>query len=210
MTEFSKKKLLKINFPENKIVIKPNFLSYKKFNQSFSRKKGFLYASRFSEEKGFFDLLETYNKFNFDLSVCGDGPLKKKLLRHEKINYLGLLDKQQLTKTLLKSKFLIFPSKCNETFGNLILEAFAAGTVVIAPSLESITSIIKDRYSGILFKPGNINDLIIKIKWALNNDNYCNRISQNAKKILKVKYSEENNFQILKGIYEDAIINYEN
>jgi len=210
MTDFSKKKLLQINFPENKIVIKPNFLFDIKTNPSLFLKKGFLYASRLSEEKGLFDLIEAHNRFNFDLSICGDGPLKNLLSSYKKIKYLGLLNKQQLLKILIKSKFLIFPSKCNETFGNLILEAFATGTVVIAPSLESISSIVKDKYSGILYKPGNINDLISKIKWALNNNNYCSRISRNAKKILKEKYSEKNNFQILKKIYEEVIRNYEN
>jgi len=204
LTKFSKKKLLEINFPKNKIAIKPNFIS-KNFNKYITNKKGFLFASRLSEEKGLLDLIDAHNKYNFDLRVCGEGPLKNYLNNFQNIKYLGLLNREKLYYELGNSEFLIFPSKSNETFGNIIIEAFALETIVIAPKLDSISCIIKDKFNGILFEPNNTNDLVNKIKWAIKNKIICNQIVQNAKIDLKKKYTDKINYQILKKIYDDAI-----
>ena len=59
-----------------------------------------------------------------------------------------------------KSKFIVIPSECFEGFPMTILEAFREGTLVLASNIGSIKSIIKDKYNGILFEPGNKLDLI--------------------------------------------------
>jgi glycosyltransferase involved in cell wall biosynthesis len=205
LTEFSKKKFLEINFPANKIAVKPNFIPNNSIFNTETKKSGFLYASRLSEEKGILDLIIAHKKFNFDLTVCGDGPLKRKLISNKNINYLGFLNKSDLTNIMKKSKFLVFPSKWYEGFPIILLEAFALGTIVIAPNLGSIQSIIKHEKNGILFKPNDINDLVNKIKWVLSNENKCEEIKKNAKKEFLEKYSDEVNYWMLIKIYEEAI-----
>ena len=205
LTDFSKKKLIQAKFPESKIIIKPNFLSEKINIKIREKKDDFIYASRLSEEKGFLDLLSVHKKFNFNLKICGDGPLIELLNNQRNINYLGFLSNEDVNSELAKTKFLIFPSKWYEGFPTIILKAFQFETVVLAPALGSISAIIKDGYNGILFKPNNIEDLINKIKWALSNEEKCNQIKDNAKKEFNEKYTEEVNYNILKKIYEDAI-----
>lgn len=205
LTDFAKKKFLEAKFPENKIIIKPNFISNKFDIAIFKKKKDFIYASRLSEEKGIIDLINAHKKFKFNLKICGDGPLKNFVNQQKQINYLGFLSDDGVNRELTKSKFLIFPSKWYEGFPTIILKAFLFETVVLAPELGSIPTIIKDGFNGILFKPNNIEDLIIKIKWALSNEEKCNQIKENAKKEFNEKYTEEVNYNILKKIYEDAI-----
>ena len=205
LTDFAKKKFLEAKFPENKIIIKPNFISSKSDIEINHKTKDFIYASRLSEEKGIIDLINAHKQFKFNLKICGDGPLKNFVNQQKKINYLGFLSDNGVNRELAKSKFLIFPSKWYEGFPTIILKAFLFETVVLAPELGSIPTIIKDGYNGILFKPNNIEDLINKIKWALSNDEKCNQIKDNAKKKFNLKYTEEVNFNILKKIYEDAI-----
>ena len=205
LTNFSKKKLLQAKFPNNKISIKPNFVFNVSKDYSDINKEGFLFASRLTEEKGLIDLVNIHNQFNFNLKVCGEGPLKNYIKNNKKINYLGFLNKTKLQKAFINSKFFIFPSKVYETFGNVIIEAFAYETVVIAPNLGSISTIIKDRYNGILFEPNNSDDLLDKIKWAISNNNKCETIKINAKKIFEKKYSDKVNYKILFGIYKNAI-----
>ena len=205
LTGFIKQKFLEINFPENKIVIKPNFITSNLGLNPAANKSGFLYASRVSEEKGILDLIIAHNKFNFDLTVCGDGPLKKELISNKNIKYLGFLKKIDLIKIMEKSKFLIFPSKWYEGFPITILEAFSLETIVIAPNLGSITSIIKNKKNGILFTPNDTEDLVNKIKWALSNENKCEEIKKNAKKEFEAKYSDKVNYKMLINIYEKTI-----
>lgn len=205
LSEFAKKKFLEANFPKNKIIVKPNFILDKIKCKKNISKSGFLYASRLSEEKGILDLIKAFKKFNFDLNVCGDGPLKSKLENETKIKYLGFLSKKKLLNVLMKTKFLIFPSKCFENFPTIFLQAFALNVLVIAPKLGSMSTIIKDKHNGVLFKPNDVDDMIKKIKWVMSNDDKCNQIIKNAKKDLKKKYTESINYKILMDIYEKAI-----
>jgi len=205
LSEFAKKKFLEANFPKNKIVIKPNFIFDKIKCKKNISKSGFLYASRLSEEKGILDLIKAFKKFNFDLNVCGDGPLKSKLENETKIKYLGFLSKKKLLNLLMKTKFLIFPSKCFENFPTIFLQAFALNVLVIAPKLGSMSTIIKDKHNGVLFKANDVDDMIKKIKWVMSNDDKCNQIIKNAKKDLKKKYTESINYKILMDIYEKTI-----
>ena len=204
-TKFSKNQFTKIGFNKNKIVIKPNFIINDLSSYISKNKNGFVYASRLSLDKGLYDLIDVYNELNFNLTVCGNGPLKEKIKKIKSINFLGYLKKNNLYKVIGKSQFLVFPSKTFETFGNIILEAFALETVVIAPILGSIPYIIKDKHNGILYKANDKNDLMSKIKWALSNPNQCETIKKNAKKTLKKKYTEDINYKILINIYEEAI-----
>ena len=105
---------------------------------------------------------------------------------------------------LINRNFWFFPQSGTRDFQKIILEAFALGTIVIAPNLGTMSCIIKDKFNGILFKPNDIDDLVKKIKWVLNNDNKCKIIKINAKDLLK-KYSEKSNFKELINIYETAI-----
>jgi len=205
LNEFAKKKFLEANFPKNKIVVKPNFIFDKIKCKKNISKSGFLYASRLSEEKGILDLIKAFKKFNFDLNVCGDGPLKSKLENETKIKYLGFLSKKKLLNLLMKTKFLIFPSKCFENFPTIFLQAFALNVLVIAPKLGSMSTIIKDKHNGVLFKANDVDDMIKKIKWVMSNDDKCNQIIKNAKKDLKKKYTESINYKILMDIYEKTI-----
>jgi hypothetical protein len=50
LTDFSKKKLIQAKFPENKIIIKPNFLS-EKINIKIRKKKMILFTHRDSRKK---------------------------------------------------------------------------------------------------------------------------------------------------------------
>ena len=205
LTSFAKKKLLEANFPKNKIIIKPNFINKIQVTNGLKKKSSFLYASRLSEEKGLLDLIYAHKKFQFDLTICGDGPLRDVLSSNKQIKYLGFLNKKKLYKKLNETKFLLFPSKWYEGFPMIILEAFAHNVLVIASNLGSVSSIIKHKYNGLLFEPSNTEDLIKQIKWALSNEKKCNEIRVKAKKILDKKYGEKNNYKKLLSIYENSI-----
>ena len=90
-----------------------------------------------------------------------------------------------------------------------IVEAFRAGTLVIASNIGSINYIIKDKYNGILFKPGNYKDLREKVNWALDNPNECDLISKNALNDFNTKYNDKFNYQQLLKIYQEVIKNYQ-
>jgi len=212
-TEFTKQEFSKHVIPENKLVIKPNFLnSTNKTIQPISEKNNAIFASRISKEKGILSLIKAFEKIDINLDILGDGPLynevKKKKFNNIKLH--GNLPRDEVNKFISKSKFLVFPSEWYESFPMTILEAFREGTLVLVSNIGSIKSIIKDRFNGILFEPGNKSDLIDKVKWILNNPKECDQIALNANKEFNNKYSSEINYKQLINIYEEAIKNNEN
>jgi len=62
----------------------------------------------------------------------------------------------------------VFPS-LSEGLGIAILEALAAKKLIIASNVGGIKELIKDKETGILVEPANINHLYKAIKWVLEN-----------------------------------------
>lgn len=213
-TEFTKSELLKSGLSNEKFVIKPNFLINKKLEiKKFNNKSNAIFASRISEEKGIRTLIKAFENLNIKINIYGDGPLLKNLKNknssNKKLVFHGSQDRKIIEKEISNAKFLIFPSEWYECMPMTILEAFRAGTLVIASNIGSIGHIIKDRYNGILFEPGNYKDLKKKVNWALDNPDKCDLISKNALNDFKNKYSEETNYTQLIKIYNDVIANYQ-
>jgi glycosyltransferase involved in cell wall biosynthesis len=151
-------------------------------------------------------LINSWQQVKINLDILGDGPLFNKLNKKQlNIKYHGSLSRSKVNKYINKSKFLIYPSEWYEPFGTTIVEAFNEGTLVLASNIGSIKSIIKDKYNGLLFNPGNQKDLIRKVKWILKNPDKCDQIAHNAKKEFNKKYSTNSNYNQLINIYKDAI-----
>ena len=207
-TEFTKQEFSKHVIPDNKLVIKPNFLnSTDKKILPISEKNNAIFASRLSKEKGILSLIKAFEKIDINLDILGDGPLSNEV-KKKKINNIilhGNLPRTETNEFINKSKFIVVPSECYEGFPMTILEAFREGTLILASNIGSIKSIIKDRFNGILFEPGNTSDLIDKVKWILNNQKECDQIVFNANNEFKKKYSSETNYNQLMDIYEEAI-----
>jgi glycosyltransferase involved in cell wall biosynthesis len=77
------------------------------------------------------------------------------------------------------SRFLILPALCYEGFPMVIREAFACGKPVIASKLGAMAELVEDGKTGLLFEPGNPEDLAEKIKWMLDNEDACIEMGKN-------------------------------
>jgi len=207
LTDFTKKKFIESNIPEEKIIIKPNFLPKKKISiQKIDTKQNAIFASRISKEKGILTLLKAWKNIKIKIKIFGDGPLLKNVRQNnQSIEFYGNCPRDKISEEIKKSKFLIFPSEWYECMPMTILEAFREGTLVLASNIGSIKSIITDKYNGILFNPGDPKDIQNKVEWILNNSEKCNEISLNAFNDFNQKYSEEINYKSLIQIYEKAI-----
>jgi glycosyltransferase involved in cell wall biosynthesis len=212
-TEFTKQEFALSVLPIDKLIIKPNFLNFsKKKIIPTSKKKNAIFASRISSEKGILTLIKAFRNIDLNLDILGDGPLFYKVKKNNinNIKLHGNLPRDEVNKFIGKSKFLVFPSEWYESFPMTILEAFREGTLVLASNIGSIKSIIKDRFNGILFEPGNTSDLIDKVKWILNNQKECDQITLNANNEFNKKYSSQVNYKQLIDVYEKAIKDNEN
>ncbi len=227
LTEFGKQKFVQCGLPEEKIFVKPNFLANPPSVVTSSQRYA-VFIGRLSQEKGLnvlFDALRILSSshprifLSFSLKIVGDGPLRQQIMGRCADQKMGKLDNAKMGKIelvgrkshdecmelLSNASFLIMPSLCYENFPMTIREAFACGKPVIASNLGAMASIIKDRETGLLFQPGNPEDLASKIAWMLGNKDACIQMGRNAKSEFESKYTADRNFDMLMDIYRKAI-----
>jgi glycosyltransferase involved in cell wall biosynthesis len=92
-----------------------------------------------------------------------------------------------------------------EGLGLSILEAQANGVPVVATSVGGITEIVKDKETGILVEPSNVDDLYRGIKLLLEDVSLREEIVNNAKREIKERFSLERMISKVMQVYEEAI-----
>ncbi len=112
-------------------------------------------ACRLSKEKGVFELPAIINKAkqtlpDLKIVIAGTGPAEDKLkdLLPDAL-FLGWVDKKRIAQFYMGLDLFIFPSKF-DTFGNVILEAFAYGMPVLAYNCKGPKDIVEHGISGYL------------------------------------------------------------
>jgi glycosyltransferase involved in cell wall biosynthesis len=209
-TEFARKKFEEAGFPLRKLVVKPNFLL--RDPGLGSARGGFgLFVGRFAPEKGIETLLAAWQKLRapVGLKLVGDGPMMGEILEAADglptVEVLGPKSLVEVYKLMGEAAFLVFPSEWYETFGRVAVEAFAKGTPVIASDIGAISELVSDGRTGLLFRPGDPEDLAAKVEWFLSHPAEAQQMRAEARDEFLAKYTAERNYRSLMDIFERAI-----
>jgi glycosyltransferase involved in cell wall biosynthesis/predicted metal-dependent phosphoesterase TrpH len=113
------------------------------------------FAGRISKEKGIFDFPYIFKKVqkripDIQMVIAGSGPAEYTLRKQfPEAIYLGWVNKKQIKRYYQALDLFLFPSRF-DTFGNVVLEAFARGMPVIAYNLKGPKDIIEHEKNGYL------------------------------------------------------------
>jgi len=209
LTKFARNKFIAAGFPEYKIRVKPNFSdnSQSAYDDVNFKRKGGLFVGRLSQEKGVGTLIEAWHDLDIPLKVAGTGPLEGELTdsQNEFVTALGMLDHDSVKKEMRKAAFLVMPSEWYEGFPMVLVEAFSQGLPVVASRLGGMAEIVEDGITGLHFEAGNAKDLAEKVQWMHDHPEECQQMGLNARKVFEEKYTADKNYEILMGIYQEAI-----
>lgn len=212
LTEFNKSKIIEAGVPPEKIFVKPNFLADTPQKIHDDRENYALFLGRLSAEKGLDTMLEVWKDFHsIPLYILGEGPERKTqefFAQQHKIHsarFLGRKPHPECKEMLLRAQALLMPSVCYEGFPMTVLEAFACGTPVIASRLGSLGEILEDGVTGLLFEPGNAQDLAEKVNWLWEHPEEARRMGESARKAFEENYTAEKNYEMLIEIYQKTI-----
>lgn len=86
---------------------------------------------------------------------------------------------------------VIVPSLLPEPFGLVAIEAMSLGKLVIAAGHGGLKEIITHNVSGMLFKPGDANDLSHKIKEVIQNPSLITVLGENGRRKFETNFTEE-------------------
>ncbi|MDD4914639.1 MAG: glycosyltransferase [Methylococcales bacterium] len=208
LTEFAKSRFVSGGFPADNIVVKPNFAEPPESSVSTAGGERFgLYVGRISPEKGIDTLLSAWRQLDrgLRLKVAGDGPLLDRLQAGGNVEFLGRQTAAQVGSLMSTADFLVLPSEWYEGFPMVLVEAFAHGLPVLASRLGSMADIIQDGENGLLFNPGDVEDLRQKLEWMQTHSGQIRKMGQNAKLGYLANYTPEENYRQLLGIYAEAM-----
>lgn len=91
------------------------------------------------------------------LALIGDGPHRANLeaqLAGKPVHFAGYLRGEELASAVASADVLVFPSQ-TDTLGLVLLEAMAAGTMVVAANSGGIPEVVRDGFNGLLFPAGD-------------------------------------------------------
>lgn len=206
LSAFAKGKFVAAGFPADRIAVKPNFAEDRPVTGCKAR-AGALYAGRLSAEKGIHTLLRAWDDLEVPLRVVGNGPLRELVENASgpRIVALGWKTSAEVAGEMVQAAFLVLPSRWPENFPLVIPEAFCQGLPVIASRLPTIEEAIEDGATGLLFTPGDTNDLATKVQWAYQHPEAMRIMGAHARRIYEERYSPSVNFGQLVEIYQAAI-----
>lgn len=86
----------------------------------------------------------------------------------EYFHCIGWQSQQELTKKICSTDLLVFPTVAQEALGRSAVEAMGCGRPVIASRIGGLEWVIEHEKTGLLFQPGNVDDLCHQLERLLD------------------------------------------
>jgi glycosyltransferase involved in cell wall biosynthesis len=210
LSEFGRSKFVQGGLPADKIVVKPNGLAEDP-GQGAGDGNFALYAGRLSAEKGIGILLSAWSRIGRDLplKIVGEGPASVEVQRacHEiaGVEWFGFQPRPRVLSLMKQAQFILIPSVCYENFPAVAVEAYATGTPVVASNIGSLPSIVDEGRTGLLFRPGDVEDLRAKALALASDPNRLAAMRRQARTEFETRYSPSASYPPLAEAYRRAI-----
>jgi glycosyltransferase involved in cell wall biosynthesis len=210
LSEFARSRFLAGGFEPDKVVVKPNCV-YPDPGERSGDGSYALFVGRLGTEKGVKTLLAAWRKLGKDvpLVVAGTGTLENEVrdatAGMPAVKYLGEIPSGELFEVMKRARFAVLPSICYENFPVTAVEAYACGVPVVASDLGAMKEIVIHGRTGLLFRPGDADDLAAKVSFAWTNSGYLAGLGRSARQEYELKYTSERNHAALVEIYRSVL-----
>lgn len=203
-------------FPSEKLFVNPTFIESSEYKISKVSDNYVLCLGRFSPEKGFTYVVEamryitdipvkvaiTGDKDNCDASLID---IIEKYHLEDKVLFTGFLQGEDLEELTSKALCIAAPAIWYENLPNVVLEAYAYGKPVIASRIGSLSEIVDEGITGLLFEVGNSKEIAECIRTIYTDTELRKRMGNSARIKCQKEYSPEAHWQRFIQIYETVI-----
>lgn len=141
------------------------------------RLKKILYIGRLEGRKGIKHLIDAFARLDDPrarLIIAGDGPDREKLEFYatengvEHVSFEGYISEKQKLRLLRRADIFCSPATSGESFGIVLLEAMAMGTVTVAGNNPGYRSVMKERGELSLVNPQDTDEFARRLRLLLN------------------------------------------
>jgi glycosyltransferase involved in cell wall biosynthesis len=208
---FMQAKLTGAGYPAHKIVRLRNPLHMEKYTASDQLGDHILYFGRIDPEKGVMTLVQAMTRLpRLKLIVVGDGTLFGEIsdwVRDNKVDnveFVGAKWREALKPYLHKARLVVVPSVWYEPSPMVIYQALATGKPVIGSNIGGIPDLLTDE-TGLLFEPGDAQDLAEKIEMLAFDDKRLRSMGRAARRWAEVNLDPERYYGSLMQLYSQVI-----
>ena len=207
ITDFQRQKLIAAGYEAERVTVIPNGIdaptSYDLTGGNYVA-----YIGRLSYEKGYDLLIEVARRNpSIPFRFAGAKREQSDMEIPGNVEFMGYLQKEELSDFICHSRFVVMPSRCYEGFPMAILEAACYGKPTIGPAHGGFTEIIGrgEQAIGDLFEPNNFDDLEQKVVSLWNRPDEIARLGKKALEKLKREYSSEVIYQKWDNLFQKLI-----
>jgi glycosyltransferase involved in cell wall biosynthesis len=220
--------LVKAGIPISNARIIYTGLELKKYLNGEPHQRGYddrsfnlLYAGRLASDKGIETAIEAMTKLVFGqgqrkirLSLAGSGPVEyenhlRQLVNQagvtDYVSFLGWVPPEEMPGLLRKFDVLLLPSIWPEPFARVLLEGMIAGLVVVATPTGGTPEIVMDGENGLLFRPGNPEDLAQKIVGLVDDSESHRKLAEAGKQTIMERFTIAIMMDDIENFLQDVI-----
>jgi glycosyltransferase involved in cell wall biosynthesis len=206
-SEFVRERYVAGGFDPDQIVVKPHAVPHDGEVRNGAG-EGVVFLGRLVEDKGFADLLEAWDSSLGRLVIVGDGPLRgeaeARAQRDPSVQVLGQLSWADAMEVLRSARVAVVPARSYETFGLVVIEAFAHGVPVVATRLGALEELVDDGETGALVEPGDLEGLR-KALGMVSDPHTSVAFGERARQVYLDRFTPEHDRVATERIYTDAI-----
>ena len=211
VSDYIKKYFNKISVINNNKVLY-NCIDFSKYNYELNSNKNkfrnefdilvssynYIFTGRCVEDKGVMELIKAFIKLNkkyknVSLSICGidlkkPNSFEKEIIRIAKRNNIKLFkytNQEVMTRIVSCSDCVVIPSKCEEAFGVVALEAMAMKKTIISTNAGGLVEPLNCNCSVIIDRNNLQDNLYNAMEKVYKDKEYSKKIAENAYKRIK-------------------------
>lgn len=175
-----------------------------------------VYFGRMHESKGLHELIDACRTlkdagFKFRLDAYGEGPIREFFVSEmtnaigDRFTYGGVISGNDKWPILRKADIFVLPSRYGEGLPMAMLEAMAAGCIVVAGDVASVSTVVRDSQNGYIVKPNDAAGLASKLKLILGERFEWAAIREKAVDTIRTKFEIKEYMARLSAIYSKTV-----
>jgi len=212
--DFMATRLIPGGIPAEKIRRNVNPFFVEDYQPSYEQGTFILYVGRLVKQKGIFTLVEAMARVSIPsppLYIVGDGEERKNLESmitefglQDRVKILGAIWGSQVRQLIKDSMFIVIPSEWYDNLPLVLCQAYAMAKPVVASAINGIPEYVANGVDGLLFQPGNVQELAKCIEHLISDSSLLFKMSINARRKAEEVFDFRTYWNRLASIIEEV------
>lgn len=210
VSDFVRNAMIRFGIPEDRISTVHNYIDVDAYEPAYQAGDYYLYFGRIEKIKGLMTLLAAARQASARLVVAGEGALRTEVEREAArqnlaVEVVGFKSGKDLHDLIRGCRCVVVPSEWHETFGLVILEAYALGKPVIASRTGGIPEVVQEGTTGLLFEPGNALELAEAMTWMWSHPSRAVEMGRAGRKLAEDVFGKDSHCEQVLSIYKKVV-----